>query len=122
MLVASRSRRELYKRLEQADAAVVTIDHTSAVESRIPAKTYDYLATGVPVIALCPPGAALLQMAETRRFHHIHDGDLNGLVALLRQAMRDRATLRTGRLGEGSTREPGIETLHATLRRLLPVL
>ncbi len=122
VVVASGSRRKLYQRLERADAAVVTLDHTSAVESRIPAKIYDYLATGVPVIALCPSSAALLQIPETRRFHHVHHGDLNGLVTLLRQAMRDRATLRTGRLGEGPTREPGIETLHATLRRLLPVL
>lgn len=43
-----RSRRDLYQRLQHADAAVVTIDHAIAVESRIPAKTYDYLATGVP--------------------------------------------------------------------------
>ncbi|MGH3972499.1 MAG: glycosyltransferase [Pseudonocardiaceae bacterium] len=118
--VTTRPRRELYERLEQADAAVVTIDYTSAVESRIPAKVYDYLATGVPVIAVCPPGAALLQIPEAGRFHHVHHRDLNGLVTLLRQAMRDRATLHTGRLGEGLTREPGIETLHTTLQRLLP--
>lgn len=68
VLVTTRSRREFYERLEQADAAVVTIDHTSAVGSRIPAKIYDYLATGVPVIAVCPPGAALLQIPEARRF------------------------------------------------------
>ncbi len=68
----TRSRRELYERLQHADVAVVTIDHTSAVESRIPAKTYDYLATGVPTIAVCPPHAALLQIPEARRFHHIH--------------------------------------------------
>ncbi len=120
LTLAARSRRELYERLQHADAAVVTIDHTSAVESRIPAKTYDYLATGVPIIAVCPPHAALLQIPEARRFHHIHHHDSNGLATLLRHAMRDRATLRTGRLGEGPTREQGIETLHTTLRRLLP--
>jgi len=120
VLVTTGSRRELYERLEQADAAVVTIDHTSAVESRIPAKVYDYLATGVPVIAVCPPGAALLQIPEAHRFHHIHHRDLHGLVTLLCQAMRDRATLRVGRLGEGPTRELGVETLHITLRGLLP--
>ncbi len=120
VLHAARSRRKLYERLQHADAAVVTIDHTSAVESRIPAKTYDYLATGVPVIAVCPPHAALLQIPEARRFHHIHHHDINGLATLLRHAMRDRATLHTGWLGEGPTREQGIETLHTTLRRLLP--
>jgi Glycosyl transferases group 1 len=118
--VTTRSRRELYERLEQADAAVVTIDHTSAGESRIPAKVYDYLTTGVPVIAVCPPGAALLRIPEAHRFHHIHHRDLDGLVTLLRQARRDRSTLHTGRLGEGPTRELGIQTLHTTLSRLLP--
>jgi glycosyltransferase involved in cell wall biosynthesis len=120
VLHTTQSRRELYERLQRADAAVVTIDYTSAVESRIPAKIYDYLATGVPIIAVCPPEAALLQTPEARRFHHIHHRDVNGFVTLLRQALRDRATLCTGRLGEGPTREPGVETLHVTLRELLP--
>lgn len=89
------------------------------MESRIPAKVYDYLATGVPVIAVCPPGAALLEIPGARRFHHIHHRDVNGLVTLRRQARRDRTTLRIGRLGKGPTRELGIETLHITLRKLL---
>ncbi|MGH3905981.1 MAG: hypothetical protein ACRDTE_17635 [Pseudonocardiaceae bacterium] len=98
----------------------MTTDHTSAVESRIPAKVYDYLATGIPVIAVCPPGAALLQIPEARRFHHVHHGDIDGLVTLLRRAMRDRKTLRAGSLGEGPTREQGVDMLHTTLHRLLP--
>lgn len=114
----ARSRRALYERLHQADAAVVTMDTTSAVESRIPAKVYDYLATGVPVIAVCPPGAALLQIPEARRFHHFHHQDTTGLAALLRRAMRDRAELRPGMLGEGPTREYGVTTLHTLLLRL----
>ncbi|MGH4009707.1 MAG: glycosyltransferase [Pseudonocardiaceae bacterium] len=89
----ARSRRALYERLHHADAAVVTMNTASAVESRIPAKVYDYLATGVPVIAVCPPGAALLQIPEARHFHHIHHRDTTGLAALLRRAMQDRATL-----------------------------
>lgn len=81
------------------------------MESCIPAKVYDYLATGIPVLAVCPPGAALLQIPEARRFHHVHHGDIDGLVTLLRRAMRDRKTLRAGSLGEGPTREQGVETL-----------
>ncbi|MGH3797102.1 MAG: glycosyltransferase [Pseudonocardiaceae bacterium] len=118
-LHTARSRRELYERLHHADAAVVITDHTSAVESRIPAKVYDYLATGVPVIAICPPGAALLQVPETQRFHHVHHCDINGLLTLLRRAMCDRTTLRAGSLGEGPTREQGVETLHTTLHGVL---
>lgn len=115
----ARSRRELYKRLHQADAAVVTMDTASAAESRIPAKVYDYLATGVPLIAVCPPGAALLQIPEARRFHHVHHQDIIGLVTLLRHAMRDRTSLRRGMPGEGPAREHGVTVLDTLLRRLV---
>ncbi|MGH3933615.1 MAG: glycosyltransferase [Pseudonocardiaceae bacterium] len=113
------SRRELYERLQEADAGVVTMDTASAVESRIPAKVHDYLATGVPVIAVCPPGAALLQIPEARRFHHVHHRDIDGLATLLRDTMQDRPALRPGRLGAGPTREHGVTTLHTLLRRLV---
>ncbi len=98
----------------------MTVDHASAVESRIPAKVYDYLATGVPVIAVCPPDAALLHFPARGRFHHLHHRDVAGLVMLLRRAARDRTTLGAGTLGEGTTREQGIMGLHNTLRGLVP--
>ncbi|MDQ3762486.1 MAG: glycosyltransferase [Actinomycetota bacterium] len=113
------SRRELYERLQEADAAIVTMDPASAVESRIPTKVYDYLATGVPVIAICPPGAALLQIPEAQRFHHVHHRDIDGLATLLRNTMQDRTALRPGRLGAGPTREHGVRTLHILLHRLV---
>ncbi|MGH3717711.1 MAG: glycosyltransferase [Pseudonocardiaceae bacterium] len=118
-LEAARSRRELYERLHQADAALVITNPASAVESRIPAKVYDYLATGVPVIAVCPPGAALLQIPEAQRFHHVHHRDVNGLTTLLRSTMRDRTALRPGTLRAGPTREQSVTTLHTLLRSLV---
>jgi hypothetical protein len=57
------------------DAAVVTLDDASAVESRIPAKVYDYLAVGVPCLAVTPPGAAVRYLSEASRFHHIDHRD-----------------------------------------------
>ncbi|MGH3769922.1 MAG: glycosyltransferase [Pseudonocardiaceae bacterium] len=117
-LQTARSRRELYERLHQADAAFVTTDPASAVESRIPAKVYDYLATGVPVIAICPPGAALLQIPEAQRFHHVDHRDVNGLTTLLRGTMRDRTALRPGILRAGPTREQGVMMLDTLLHRL----
>ncbi|MDQ3150928.1 MAG: hypothetical protein M3R63_04140 [Actinomycetota bacterium] len=113
------SRRELYERLQAADAAMVTVDQASAVESRIPAKVYDYLAAGVPVIAICPRGAALLQIPGAERFHHIHPLDVDQLVRLLGRASLDRATLRTGTVGAGPSREQGVDTLHRLLRALI---
>ncbi|MGH3827373.1 MAG: glycosyltransferase [Pseudonocardiaceae bacterium] len=113
------SRRQLYARLHQADAALVTTDNASAAESRIPAKVYDYLAVGVPAIAVCPPDAALLHIPEARRFHHVHHQDVDGLAALLHGARRDRAVLRPGTLRAGPTRDHGVTTLHTLLNRLV---
>lgn len=109
------SRRELYERLQEADAALITMDPASAVESRIPAKIYDHLATGVPVITVCPPGAAVLQIPESWRFHHVHHRDIDGLATLLRNTRQDRTALRPGLLGAGPTREQGVTTLHTLL-------
>ncbi|MBV8541295.1 MAG: glycosyltransferase [Pseudonocardiales bacterium] len=113
------SRRKLYERLHQADAALVTTDNASAAESRIPAKIYDYLATGVPVIAVCPPSAALLRIPGAQRFHHAHHEDASGLTALLRSTVRDRTALCPGVLRAGPTREQGVTTLHTLLRSLV---
>jgi Glycosyl transferase 4-like domain len=109
------ARPALYARLSRADAAVITLDHASAIESRIPAKAYDCLAVGGPVIAICPEDAALLTLPGTARFHHIHQDDTDSLVALLRAAAADRSVLRLGTQGEGPTRDLGADALHAVL-------
>ncbi|MBV9010514.1 MAG: glycosyltransferase [Pseudonocardiales bacterium] len=109
----------LYEQLHNADAALIIMDPASAVESRIPAKTYDYLATGVPVIAICPPDAAVLQIPEARRFYHVHHRDIDGLTTLLRHTRQHRTALRPGPLGAGPTREQGVATLHALLHHLV---
>lgn len=112
------SRNELYKRLARADAAVIPIDHSSATESRIPAKTYDCLAVGTPVIAICPPGSALLAAPSDRRFHHVHHRDVGALIDLLRRATRDRATLQPGTQASGPTRQQAAITMHHLLHAI----
>jgi hypothetical protein len=104
-LEESRSRAELYQRLASADASVIPLDQASAIESRIPAKVYDCLAVGTPVIAICPPGSALLSAPGAQRFHHIHHRDVGALVDLLRQARVDRSILQSGPPGDGVTRQ-----------------
>lgn len=115
----ARSHREIYERLQRADAAVVSVDHASAAESRIPAKIYDYLATGVPIIAISPLGAALRQLPEARRFHNVDHLDVDALARLLMHAYRDRTVLRVGTIGAGPRRDHGVDTLHTLLRGLL---
>jgi glycosyltransferase involved in cell wall biosynthesis len=115
---APMSRRDLYQRLARADAAVITLDYGSAIESRIPAKCYDCLAVGVPVIAICPADAALLQVKDARRFHHVDHRDVEGLAALLRQAAADRTVLRRSTPGRGPTRDEGVAALAELLNRI----
>lgn len=114
-LEAGTSREALYRRLAHADAAVIPLDNASAVESRIPAKAYDCLAVGTPVIAICPPDSALLSAPGAERFHHVHHRDASALADLLRRARDDRASLRSGAPGAGSTRQEA----SAALDRLL---
>jgi hypothetical protein len=111
-------RKDLYQRLSQTDAAVITLDYASAVESRIPAKCYDCLAVGVPVIAICPPDAALLRVETAGRFHHIDHRDSEGLAALLRRAATSRAVLRHGSPGSGPNRDEGVAALAELLERI----
>jgi hypothetical protein len=115
----STTRTDLYRCLADADAAVIPVDPASATESRIPAKTYDCLAVGTPVMALCPPGSAILGAPGSIRFHHIHDDDLAGLIDLLNSAADKRSVLRSGIPASGPTREDATETLHHLLQAVI---
>lgn len=117
--VGQSSRKDLYRRLYHADAAIMVLDDTCAVESRLPAKMYDYLAVGVPVIAVCPRDAALLKMCGAERVHHVDDGNVDALTQLLRQAQADRGLLRSGVLGDGPSRDQGCSVLSELLLELL---
>jgi glycosyltransferase involved in cell wall biosynthesis len=113
---ASAARGALYQRLARADASVIPLNNASASESRIPAKTYDCLAVGTPVIAVCPPGSALLSAPGAQRFHHVHHRDVSTLADLLRHAKDDRASLRSGAPGSGPTRQQAAATMNRLLR------
>lgn len=112
-------RPELYRRLARADAAVITVDRATAAESRVPAKCYDCVAVGVPVIAICPLDAAMLQIEGAQRFHRFHCNDAHGLVTLLRSAAADRAILRSGTPGSGTRRDDAVGTLDRILSRVV---
>lgn len=113
---APKSRRELYERIAQADVAVVTMDYASAVESRIPAKVYDYVGVGIPVIAVCPPESGLLKIPEAAAFHHISYQDVDGLARLLREAAADRTVLRSSPIDQQQcSRAVGVRALDAVL-------
>jgi len=115
-IVPSMPRPQLYQRLAHADAMIIPLDLSSAVESRIPAKVYDGLATGTPIIALCPADAALLTVPGGNRIHHVDYRDTQKLASLFTSAAADRSVLRSGPLGAGPTRDAGIKGLDSLLR------
>lgn len=117
-VVPPMARPQLYQRLARADAAIVPLDPSSAVESRIPAKVYDCLAIGAPIIAACPADAALLTVPGAERVHHVDYRDTHGLAELLAAAAQDRSVLRSGPLGAGPTRDAGVEVLDRLLHRV----
>jgi Glycosyltransferase Family 4/Glycosyl transferases group 1 len=113
---APKSRGKLYERIAQADVAIVTMDYASPVESRIPAKVYDYVGVGIPVIAVCPPESGLLKIPEAAAFHHIGYQDVDGLVGLLRAAAADRTALRSSLIDQQQcSRVVGVRALDAVL-------
>jgi hypothetical protein len=116
---APQPRPRLYERLRRADAAIITLEPATAVESCLPAKVYDCLAVGIPVLAICPPGAALLRMDGAARFHHVHHDDYDALVALLRRMQTDRSVLRRGTVNpRAMSRQPGLDELNRVLQAL----
>lgn len=111
-------RNNVYHRLARADAAVVTLDYASAVESRLPAKVYDYLAVGVPVVAICPAHASVLKLPEAARFHCYDHHQIEALAGFLRTAAADRAILRPGPQAAGPSRDEGADALDRALRHV----
>lgn len=103
---------ELLKEIARADAVVSILPATSPTETRVPAKLYDSLAVGTPVLLLAPPGAAALSVPHGGRIHHCQDAQ--ALASLLRAAARDRR-----RLGP---RTPVDVDPHPGMRRLAELL
>lgn len=90
-------RRTLYSRLARADAGLVAVGESDDWRTRIPVKVYEYLACGLPVIALCPEGAALLDVAPLA--HQFANEDWKGLADLLALASADPSILRAPPIG-----------------------
>lgn len=114
-------RPSLYRRISKADAVVVPLDHGSAVESRIPTKVYDCLATGVPLISLCPRDAAVLSAPGSARIHHFEPEEARRLATFLTDAAADRSVLRSGPVGDGHTRTDSAARFRKILEDLVPV-
>jgi hypothetical protein len=86
-------RRDLYRRLAEADLGVLALSDWYPFELSIPAKAYDYAAMGLPILYFGPAEAAVKEIGAVHRFD-LHDAD--GAAAFLRSWQRgpDRAGAR----------------------------
>lgn len=111
---------DLHERIACADAALLTMDYSSPVESRIPTKVYDYMSAGVPILAVCPAESAVLKLADANHFHHIDFRDTDRLAAFLSAAAIDRSLLGRDRIVPVvRSREEQTKVLHDALIRCL---
>jgi len=81
------TRSALYRRLDLADAGVIVLNRDYPFAESIPAKTYDYLAMGLPILYLGPADAALMEEGGGL-IHRFDPNDLRGIIGFL-EALRD---------------------------------
>lgn len=72
------------RRMAAADALLLTLAGLPGLEAMVPAKLFEYLAVGRPVLAIAPPGAATKIVEAAEAGAVVAPGDAEGLAALLR--------------------------------------
>ncbi len=73
---------EALREMASADVLLFLLRDTPGVDDMIPARLYEYLRLGKPILALAPPGAAQ-ELVERHGGTVIHPGDAAGLAAAL---------------------------------------
>ena len=113
-------RPELYERLALADAGTVCLGAGYPHELAHPAKTYEYLALGLPVIAMCPPRSAVRTLGPPGSVIWFDDQDPDALSDFLARAWADRRLLPRARPDPARyDRDAGVAELDALLRTIL---
>ncbi|HEY7282276.1 MAG TPA: glycosyltransferase [Actinomycetota bacterium] len=114
------ARPELYERLARADAGTVCLGEGYPHETAYPAKAYEYLALGLPVIAVCPPRSAVRTLGPPGAVIWFDERDPAGLIGFLGKALTDRTLLpRTEPDPTRYDRDLGVGALDALLRETL---
>ncbi len=76
--------REALREMAAADALLFLLRDTPGIDDMVPARLYEYLRLGRPVLALAPPGAAQ-ELVELHGGSVIHPTDVDGLTQALTQ-------------------------------------
>jgi hypothetical protein len=87
-------RAELYRRLARADVGLVVLNDGYPYEISVPAKYYDYVAVGLPILYIGPNGAALQGEPGSSLIHHFAPDDHKGICNFLRAAVTRRSPMQ----------------------------
>lgn len=91
--VPAMPRKALYERLRQADIGLIVLTRSYPYEVSVPAKYYDYAASGLPILYIGPDRAALMDEPRNSLVHHFSPEDVSGISRFLQQAAEDRRVL-----------------------------
>jgi hypothetical protein len=83
-------RAELYRRLARADVGLIVLNDGYPYEISVPAKYYDYVAVGMPILYIGPKGAALQEEPGSSLVHRFAPDDHDGICNFLRAAATSR--------------------------------
>lgn len=87
------SRKALYERLRQADIGLIVLTRNYPYEVSVPAKYYDYAASGIPILYIGPDRAALMDEPRNSLLHHFSPENVKGISRFLQRAAEDRQVL-----------------------------
>jgi glycosyltransferase involved in cell wall biosynthesis len=73
---------EALAQMAAADALLFLLRDTPGIDDMVPARLYEYLRLGRPILALAPPGAAQ-ELVERQGGTVVHPSDVDGLAAAL---------------------------------------
>jgi glycosyltransferase involved in cell wall biosynthesis len=106
-----------------SDLLVLPLADVENSEGHIPSRTYEYLASGTPVLAICPDGDLADLVAEFPQVSRVKPGDTSGIVEIIKDAVAawerndlppdpDPNALRS------QTRRSRAKELHAIIKKL----
>lgn len=70
-----------------ADLLVLPLADVPKSEGHIPSRTYEYLASGTPILAICPDGDLVDILKEFPQVIMVKPGDIDGIVNCIKEAV-----------------------------------
>jgi glycosyltransferase involved in cell wall biosynthesis len=81
--------REVVQQMLQSDILLLFADASRYWATVLHGKLFEYIASGVPILAIAPEGAAVELIRRSATGCAVHPGDLAGLVSILEKISID---------------------------------